>query len=68
MAAKEAGVFAILKSDAEIGKQANGVFLVPTNQLLQPWGQQTLFPGRPVDFTFDSKKRILAILNTRSVI
>src|SRR6266446_1626651 len=67
-AAKEAGLFAILKSDAAIGKQASGVFLVPTNQLLQPWGQQTLFPGRPVDLTFDSKKRILAILNTRSVL
>src|SRR5437867_3074450 len=68
LAAKEAGVFAILKSDAAIGKQASGVFLIPTNQLLQPWGQQTLFPGRPVDLTFDSKKRILAILNTRSVL
>jgi YVTN family beta-propeller protein len=67
-AAKEAGLFAILKSDAAIGKQANGAFLVPTNQLLRPWGEQTLFPGRPVDITFDSKKRLLAILNTRSVL
>src|SRR5258708_13486929 len=68
VAAKEAGVFAILKTDAAIGKQASGVFLIPTNQLLQPWGQQTVFPGRPVDLAFDSKKRILAILNTRSVL
>ena len=68
LAAKEAGVFAILKSDAASGKQASGVFLVPTNQLLRPWGEQTLIPGRPVDMTFDSKKRILAILNTRSVL
>src|SRR5207245_933343 len=67
-AAKEAGVFAILKSDAAIGRQASGAFLVPTNQLLRPWGEQTLFPGRPVDVTFDSKKRVLAILNTRSVL
>ena len=52
-AAKEAGFFAILKSDAAIGKQASGAFLVPTNQLLRPWGEQTLFPGRPVDITFD---------------
>src|SRR5207245_4963204 len=44
------------------------VFLIPTNQLLRPWGEQTLFPGRPVDITFDSKKRVLAILNTRSVL
>jgi len=68
LAAKEAGVFAVLKSDAAVGKQASGVFLVPTNQLLRPWGEQTLFPGRPVDITFDSKKRVLAILNTRSVL
>src|SRR5580692_3510137 len=67
-AAKEAGFFAILKSDAAIGKQASGAFLVPTNQLLRPWGEQTLFPGRPIDITFDSKKRLLAILNTRSVL
>ncbi len=67
-AAKEGGFFAILKSDAAIGRQANGAFLVPTNQLLRPWGEQMLFPGRPVDITFDSKKRLLAILNTRSVL
>src|SRR2546421_12145930 len=67
-AAKEAGLFAILKSNAAIGRQASGAFLIPTNQLLRPWGEQTLFPGRPVDVTFDSKKRVLAILNTRSVL
>src|SRR5215469_4318048 len=67
-AAKEAGFFTILKSDAAIGKQAGGAFLVPTNQLLRPWGEQTLFSGRPVDIAFDSKKRLLAILNTRSVL
>ena len=43
VAAKEAGVFAILKSDAAIGKQASGVFLVPTNQLLQPSGSKCFF-------------------------
>src|SRR5947207_2733078 len=68
LAAKEAGVFAVLKSDAAAGKQPSGVFLISTNQLLRPWGEQTLFPGRPVDITFDSKKRVLAILNTRSVL
>src|SRR5262245_46234024 len=67
-AAKESGIFAVLKSDAAIGKQASGAFLVPTNQLLRPWGEQTLFPGRPVDLTFDSKKRVLAVLNTRAVL
>src|SRR5438445_13747410 len=67
-AAKEAAIFAILKSDVAIGRQASGAFLIPTNQILRPWGEQTLFPGRPVDVTFDSKKRVLAILNTRSVL
>src|SRR5437899_8754649 len=67
-AAKESGIFSILKSDAAIGRQANGTYLVPTNQLLRPWGQQTLFPGRPVDVTYDSKKRVLAVLNTRAVL
>ena len=51
--AREAGVFSILKSDARIGKQADGVYLLPTNQLLRPWGEQTLFPGRPVDLAMD---------------
>src|SRR5260370_11726864 len=67
-AAKETGFFAILRSDAAIGKQASGAFLLPTNQLLRPWGEQTIFPGRPVDIAFDSKKRLLAVLNTRSVL
>src|SRR5207244_13528112 len=68
LAAKEAGVFAVLKSDAAAGKQPSGVFLIPTNQLLRPWGEQTLFPGRPVDITFDSKKRVLASSNTCSLL
>src|SRR5436190_1461139 len=67
VAAKEAGVFAILKSDVRLGKQAEGLFLLSTNQLLKPWGQHTAIPGRPVDVAFDSKKRILAVLNSRSV-
>ena len=29
---------------------------------------RTLIPGRPVDMTFDSGKRILAVLNTRSML
>ncbi|MBI4876128.1 MAG: YncE family protein, partial [Acidobacteria bacterium] len=68
LVAYEAGVFSILKSDARIGRQADGVHLVPTNQLLRPWGEQTLFPGRPVDLAFDSNKRVLAILNWRGVL
>jgi YVTN family beta-propeller protein len=35
--------------------------------LLRPWGEQSLIPGRPVDMTFDSMKRFLAVLNTRAI-
>src|SRR3954462_8421955 len=65
--AKEAGVFPALKTQAALGKQAEGLFLVPTNQLLHPWGEQTVIPGRPVDMTYDSQTRILAVLNWRDV-
>ena len=67
-AARDSGIFAILKSDAAIGRQANGAYLVPTNQLLRPWGEQMTFPGRPVDLAYDSQKRLLAVLNSRSVL
>jgi YVTN family beta-propeller protein len=66
--AKEAGVFPALRSQAALGKQAEGLYLVPTNQMLHPWGEQTVIPGRPVDMTYDSQKRILAVLNWREVL
>src|SRR5262245_26749251 len=66
--ARETDLFPILKSDARIARQAEGFFLLPTNQLLRPWGEQTIIPGRPVDMIYDSGKRILAVMNTRSVV
>ena len=68
LVAKEIGAFSILKSAATLGKQPGGFYLLPTNQLLRPWGEQAVIPGRPVEFTFDSGKRILAVLNTRSIV
>src|SRR5438874_3620404 len=68
MLAKETGVFPALKTQAALGKQAEGLYLVPTNQMLRPWGEQTVIPGRPVDMTFDSQKRILAVLNARNIL
>src|SRR5882757_2828886 len=65
--AKETPLFPILKSTVILGKQPEGFYLLPTNQLLRPWGDQLQIPGRPVDLAFDSKKRLLAILNTHSV-
>src|SRR5689334_20253922 len=66
--AQEGGVFSVLKSNAALGKQAAGYYLVPTNQLLRPWGEQNVIPGRPVDMAFDSDKRLLAVLNWRSIL
>jgi DNA-binding beta-propeller fold protein YncE len=66
--AKEAGVFPALQTQAALGKLAAGLYLVPTNQMLHPWGEQTIIPGRPVDMTYDSQKRILAVLNWREVL
>jgi YVTN family beta-propeller protein len=67
VAAKETGVFSVLKSAAAMGKQPGDFYLLPTNQLLRPWGEQALLPGRPVELAFDSGKRVLAVLNTRSI-
>ncbi len=68
LVAQQTAVFSILKTGASLGKQPAGYYLVPTNQLLRPWGEQTVIPGRPVDMVFDSHKRILAILNTRGIL
>src|SRR5947209_1537419 len=68
LVAKDAAVLSVVKSLAPLGKQPGGAYLLPTNQLLRPWGEQTVIPGRPVDMTFDSQKRILAVLNTRSLL
>ncbi|MGO9263096.1 MAG: alkaline phosphatase family protein [Bryobacteraceae bacterium] len=68
LVARETAIFSILKTTVALGKQPEGYYLVPTNQLLRPWGEQTVIPGRPVDMVFDSAKRILAVLNTRSVL
>jgi YVTN family beta-propeller protein len=57
----------MLSSTALLGKQAGDYWIVATNQLLRPWGQQSLMQGRPIEAVFDSKKRILAVLNSRGV-
>ena len=57
----------MLKSQARIGKQDAGFYLLPTNQLLQPWGEQAILRGRPVDAALDPSKTMLAVLNTRGI-
>jgi YVTN family beta-propeller protein len=66
--ADETRVFPILASTVRLGKHPDGFYLVPTNQLLRPWGRLSLLPGRPVDVAFDSHRRTLAVLNWRSVL
>jgi YVTN family beta-propeller protein len=68
LAAGQTATFSDIKSNAAPGKQEDGHYLLPTNQLLRPWGEQSLIPGRPVDMTFDSSQRILAVLNTRAIL
>ena len=65
---QQSDLFPILKSNVPMGKQGAGLFLVSSNQLLRPWGEQTVIPGRPVDMTFDSERRVLAVLNTRTIL
>jgi YVTN family beta-propeller protein len=60
-------LFPVLKSKTSIGKQEGGFYLLPTNQLLQPWGEQSKIKGRPVDATLDSSKSLLAVLNNRDI-
>ncbi len=51
-----------------MGKQPAGFFLVANNQLLRPWGELAPISGRPVDMTFDSQHRMLAVLDTRALL
>lgn len=66
--ARETPIFPLLESTMVLGKQKAGFYLLPTNQLLRPWGQQALIKGRPVDLAFDSTKRLLAVLNSRNIL
>ncbi len=60
-------LFPVLKSTVRIGRQPSGFFVLPTNQLLQPWGEQATLKGRPVDAALDPEKRFLAVLNSRGI-
>ena len=68
LVARETPIFPLLQSTVLLGKQKEGFYLLPTNQLLRPWGQQALIKGRPVDLAFDSTKHVLAVLDTRSIL
>jgi YVTN family beta-propeller protein len=67
MLAQQPALFPTLRSTAPLGRHSEGFYLLPTNQVVRPAGQQTVVTGRPVDMAFDSRKKLLAILNWRSV-
>ncbi len=61
-------IFPVLKSTVLPGRQTDGSYLVSTQQLLKPWGEPVMIPGRPVDMAFDPEHRILAVLNSRNLL
>jgi YVTN family beta-propeller protein len=65
--ADQSGLFTALKTTAALGRHEEGFYLLPTNQVIRPAGDQSMIFGRPVDMAFDSQKHLLAILNWRSV-
>lgn len=68
LVAQQAGVFSLLRTIAPLGRQGSGLYLLPTSQLLHPWGELSAVRGRPVDLAFSPERGALAILNTRSVV
>jgi YVTN family beta-propeller protein len=64
----ESGLFSVLSNQVHAGRQEQGFYLLPTNQLLHPWGEQAAIKGRPVDLAFDSRKHLLAVLNSHNVL
>jgi YVTN family beta-propeller protein len=51
-----------------VGLQPDGRIVVPTNQILQPAGQQITFPGRPVDLALAEEGRTLVVKNMRDLV
>jgi YVTN family beta-propeller protein len=66
--AQQPAMFPTLRSTGPLGRQAEGFYLLPTNQLIRPVGSMSTITGRPVDMAFDGHKRLLAILNWRSIV
>ena len=52
----------------EVGLQADGRIVVPTNQILKPAGKQVLFPGRPVDLALTDEGRTLVVKNLKDLV
>jgi len=68
LAAAQGESFALLKSVVWPGKQASGGYLVPTSQMLHPWGEPRIIAGRPVDLAINGDGSLAAVLNGRTVL
>ena len=66
--ASQPDLFGTLSSLVPLGRQEAGFYLLPTNKLLRPWGEQSLLRGRPVDLAFNTTKSLLAVLNNEAVL
>lgn len=51
----------------QVGLQADGSYLVPSNQFVKPAGFQVLFPGRPVDMALTLDRKVLIVKNRNSL-
>lgn len=49
------------------GRNQNGAVFTVTNQVLHPFGKQTLIPGRPMEIAADPATGRLAVLNSNRV-
>ncbi|MBM3725078.1 MAG: bifunctional YncE family protein/alkaline phosphatase family protein [Acidobacteria bacterium] len=66
--AAETGFLQIFASAVTLGRQAGGVFLLPTNQLVRSAARETAILGRPVDAALSRDLGVLAVLNTRGAV
>jgi hypothetical protein len=51
-----------------VGRQPDGRFLVPTNQILEPTGRQVTFFGRPVDLALADGGKTVVVKNMKSLL
>lgn len=51
-----------------VGKQADGSYIVPTSQMIDPAGTTITFPGRPMDIALNPVEIILAVKNIYNIV
>ena len=56
------------RDSLKVGKQPDGRYVVPTNQILDPAGTQVTFPGRPVDLVLIDEGKTLVVKNMRDLV